>query len=118
VRIGILKFKDNYNIIVKTFFTMLNLLITKKNGDNVYSRGGRSSSPVGYGIGIAEVVGSNPTRSTNRFSNESRQKNTSSGHIQYGSGNCNYTFKATIKSIQAQDLGYLTNNRKQVTLTA
>ena len=25
---------------------------------------GRSSSPVGYGIGIAEVVGSNPTRST------------------------------------------------------
>ena len=24
---------------------------------------GRSSSPVGYGIGIAEVVGSNPTRS-------------------------------------------------------
>ena len=25
---------------------------------------GRSSSPVGYGIGIAEAVGSNPTRST------------------------------------------------------
>ena len=28
---------------------------------------GRSSSPVGYGIGIAEAVGSNPTRSTNEY---------------------------------------------------
>jgi hypothetical protein len=28
---------------------------------------GRSSSPVGYGIGIAEVVGSNPTRSTLKY---------------------------------------------------
>lgn len=28
---------------------------------------GRSSSPVGYGIGIAEVVGSNPTRSTVKY---------------------------------------------------
>ena len=29
--------------------------------------GGRSSSLVGYGIGIAEIVGSNPTRSTNNL---------------------------------------------------
>jgi hypothetical protein len=28
---------------------------------------GRSSSPVGYGIGIAEVVGSNPTRSISYY---------------------------------------------------
>jgi hypothetical protein len=30
---------------------------------NLHLLQGRSSSPVGYGIGIAEVVGSNPTRS-------------------------------------------------------
>ena len=30
-------------------------------------KSGRSSSPVGYGIGIAEVVGWNPTRSTFYF---------------------------------------------------
>jgi hypothetical protein len=29
----------------------------------ILNDGGRSSSPVGYGIGIAEIVGSNPTRS-------------------------------------------------------
>lgn len=34
---------------------------------------GRSSSPVGYGIGIAEVVGSNPTRSTINLYYNSRE---------------------------------------------
>jgi hypothetical protein len=33
---------------------------------------GRSSSLVGYGIGIAEVVGSNPTRSIPTYSGELR----------------------------------------------
>ena len=36
---------------------------------------GRSSSPVGYGIGIAEVVGSNPTRSTIKLYYNSRMVN-------------------------------------------
>jgi hypothetical protein len=39
---------------------------------------GRSSSPVGYGIGIAEVVGSNPTRSTTvlviKYSSQQQKK--------------------------------------------
>ena len=45
--------------IIILFFSLKVLIsFTKLNSE------GRSSSPVGYGIGIAEVVGSNPTRST------------------------------------------------------
>jgi hypothetical protein len=40
----------------------LNVLIPNKRIAEMLE--GRSSSPVGCGIGIAEVVGSNPTRST------------------------------------------------------
>ena len=43
--------------IIILFFSLKVLIsFTKLNSE------GRSSSPVGYGIGIAEVVGSNPTR--------------------------------------------------------
>gem|GEM_PF-4678820 len=42
---------------------MLNILISCNKAEMLIDKG-RSSSPVGYGIGIAEVVGSNPTRST------------------------------------------------------
>ena len=44
-------------------FNSLNVLIPNTRRI-VLASWGRSSSPVGYGIGIAEVVGSNPTRST------------------------------------------------------
>lgn len=48
--------------IIILFFSLKVLIsFTKLNSE------GRSSSPVGYGIGIAEVVGSNPTRSTTTF---------------------------------------------------
>ena len=46
---------------------------------------GRSSSPVGYGIGIAEVVGSNPTRSTLNW--HSRDFNNNNDIIWGGEGN-------------------------------
>src|ERR671910_3346202 len=57
---------DYYNyicpVIIRTPTSRtLKVLIASKESDGVE---GRSSSPVGYGIGIAEVVGSNPTRST------------------------------------------------------
>ena len=54
----------NYILLVKSHDMTsipLKVLIASKESDGVE---GRSSSPVGYGIGIAEVVGSNPTRST------------------------------------------------------
>jgi hypothetical protein len=52
---------SNYNIV---FLVNRILLISFHN----LKSEGRSSSPVGYGIGIAEVVGSNPTRSTLYYS--------------------------------------------------
>src|SRR6185503_9191670 len=57
-RTTLYRHQETFAIII--LFFSLKVLISFYNLNSE----GRSSSPVGYGIGIAEVVGSNPTRST------------------------------------------------------
>ncbi len=55
---------DTNDFISKIYFKKITSISTNINvTKNNINRWGRSSSLVGYGIGIAEVVGSNPTRS-------------------------------------------------------
>ena len=55
---------NNIPYLVYNICNSLNVLILISYKRIVEALKGRSSSPVGCGIGIAEVVGSNPTRST------------------------------------------------------
>ena len=76
---------------------------------------GRSSSPVGYGIGIAEVVGSNPTRSTNNSLMCPERRPPLVPYTQYwGRQAVQIQFEASIEPIQARDFGYLNNGKQRL----